>query len=519
MKERETELKLALSPEQAQTLVDEKALRRFRAGPAQTRRLTSTYYDTPRQLLRKRGIALRVRDDGTSLCQTLKVPTSGPAGMQNFMEWTLPLDSPVPILAAFDAPVLGKPAAIRRLSLSLQPLFTTDFERTTALLKTRRAKIELAVDQGLIRAGSKEAPAVETICEVELELISGNPSELLRIAIAICETRNARPSFLTKAQRGYALVSPTVGRGSRKASPTALSTEMTIHGAFREITTGTLEQLIANIEPASHGDPDGVHQLRVGMRRLRAALGAFKTVLPYHKRKAFNSELRWFQQRFAPARDWHVFLTETWPRLAESGVLSGSALHTLRRVAREERRTTTAAAIDHLQSRRFSRFLLEFEKWIADLDADHKSILDRPLVPFARRVLRDTRSDLTADTRPLGRLSTAELHELRKIGKKARYATEFFSSLWPGEHVEPYLHQMERLQQAFGDINDAAAASRIVWSLRPGRIDPTLASIVQNWSDSRAREAMRAARPVWRRFRVARTFWTKDRAVRPARAP
>jgi triphosphatase len=518
MKKRETELKLAVSPEQARTLVGAKALEPYRAGRAQSRRLVSTYYDTPRHALRKRGMALRVRADGPQYWQTLKAPVPGPAGLQNFMEWTWPLDAPAPVLSHLVETGLGATAGVMHLLSGLRPVFTTEFKRTTALLETRRARIELAVDQGEIRTQARGRPAVETICEAELELVSGDPSELLRIALAICESCDARPAFATKARRGYALASPALRAEARKAPAVLLRSEMTIHEALRQIVSDSLDHLIANLEPAARSDPDGIHQLRVGLRRLRAVLHAFKTVLPQDERRRFNEELRWFQQCFAASRDWHVFLSETLPQLVADTGVSGRNLEKLRRVAREERRRATRAAIDHLKSRRYSQLLLQLQQWIGALDARHESSLDRPLVPFARRVLRSTHRAMLAETRPLSRLSTAELHELRKTGKQARYATEFFASLWPHDRVKPYLKRVEGLQTRFGHVNDAAVASRLVTTLKPGRIDPRIADLVQLWSDDRVKKSVHAARRGWLHYRKARPFWSHARAINPNRS-
>ena len=99
------------------------------------------------------------------------------------------------------------------------------------------------------------------------------------------------------------------------------------------------------------------------------------------------------------------------------------------------------------------------------------------------------------------------MHELRKRGKKARYATEFFRTLWTSDDLKTYLKLMGRLQDGLGAANDAAVARQILWTVRPSRLDPDFIRIVQGWSRKRIDECIREAQPDWRRLRRAKPFW------------
>jgi CHAD domain-containing protein len=181
----------------------------------------------------------------------------------------------------------------------------------------------------------------------------------------------------------------------------------------------------------------------------------------------------------------------------------------LRRVAQYERRRATSAALEILESRRYARLILQFQRWVASLAIDAAdAALERPVVPFARRMLRDTRRELLAEKRPLPRLAPATLHEVRKRGKKSRYAMEFFSSLWPAETVSAYLSTMEALQDRLGESNDASVAVRLLSALRPGRLDPEVLEPVQRWTNTRVTECITAAQPHWRNLRRAKAFWS-----------
>ena len=150
---KEYELKLSLTPEVAQKLTKKKALSGVSKKRRQQRRLVSTYFDTPRHILRKSGMALRIRNDGRQRTQTLKIGTTGPAGLQNHDEWSAVIDGDRPNFDRIDDEELARSLARRRCEDRLNSVFTTDIERTSMLLKTPGAKVELAIDQGHIRAG------------------------------------------------------------------------------------------------------------------------------------------------------------------------------------------------------------------------------------------------------------------------------------------------------------------------------------------------------------------------------
>lgn len=508
----ETELKLSLSPAVANRILRYKGLKPLRRGRRAKRHLVSTYFDTPRHALRKSDIALRVRDNGNGREQTIKAPFRGPAGLQNFREWTVAVNGDSPNLRAVDDPALSRSLSRRRYEKRLGPVFTTDFEREAVRLRTKGTEFELAVDQGVIHAETPGGYVEEPICEAEFELLSGDPARMFDIALELCEAYDIRLGHLTKAQRGYALARPALRPRPLKAPKVTLTEDMSVGEAFNFIISGALEHMFANEIPTLEGRAEGVHQTRVAMRRVRAALRAFKRILPYDKRKAFNGEFRWFQQRLAPARDWQVFLSETLPRIASYAPGQEEAMERLRRIARAERRRAVGDAAACLESRRYARLLLQFERWIASVEKEVGSkTFSQPVKPFAKSVLGRTWRYFLEDTRPLSRLPDEDLHEIRKRGKKARYATQFFSSLWSGPEVPPFMKLMGRFQDSLGKTNDAIVARHILAAVKPGRLDPSVIRLAQEWSQARMRKCLRTAQPQWRRLARTAPFWETER--------
>jgi inorganic triphosphatase YgiF len=499
----EVELKFTLDPVRANKLLKSTTVKRAARGKASRRKLVSTYFDTRQHTLRKAGAALRIRRGGKRLEQTLKLPADGPVGMQNQEEWNATIEGDQPDLHLYPRGVRRKLQRSRH-PLRLWPIFTTDIERSTRVLQRRGTRVELALDRGCI-VGHAATPREEPVCEVELELLKGNPLVMLDIAMELAESQHLQPLFQSKAMRGYVLARPALRPARFKALDVPLDVGMSVGEAFEAIAGEALRHLQANKQLVLDGLPGGIHQSRVAMRRMRAALRAFKSILPYDKRKAFNGELRWFQARLAPARDWHVFLTETLPRVARKA--DPALIERLRRLALRERRRATAEAQTLLQGRRFVRLLLQFQRWLLALEGDHGELFERPLKPFALTVLDKTRRDFLHDTRPLSRMSEEDRHTLRKNGKKARYATEFFSGLWEGEHTKRYLKLMESLQDQLGVANDAVVARMVLASLSPRSLDHAGLLLVQDWSREREVQAVRKGQPLWRKMQRSPPFW------------
>lgn len=198
----EIELKLALGNQGALRLRQHPALAEL---PGQRETLINTYYDTPDGALEAAKIALRIRRTPHRILQTLKTAGQGSGGLSSRGEWEWQLSD-----GNLDLAGLAQLAPIRALGVdaldSLQPCYTTDFERHSWLFEYADAKIEVALDQGEIRAGGRRV----SIDELELELKSGgrrsgDPAALWQLALQFAEQVPLRPANASKAARGTAL--------------------------------------------------------------------------------------------------------------------------------------------------------------------------------------------------------------------------------------------------------------------------------------------------------------------------
>lgn len=199
---REIELKLALAPEGPAALRHHPWLA---DGAATIQRLGNTYYDTPEGDLEAARMALRLRRIGARTLQTLKTSGAGGGGLSRRGEWEWEVPGPELDLAGLMnlEPMHREPMTLDARTLArLEPRFATDFRREVWSLTHRGARIEVALDEGEIRARGRQA----AICELELELKAGSPAALWDLAEALAESVPLRPADTSKAARGAALL-------------------------------------------------------------------------------------------------------------------------------------------------------------------------------------------------------------------------------------------------------------------------------------------------------------------------
>lgn len=499
----EIELKLALSPEGLERLRRHPLVRTHTQGRPVTRPLTSIYYDTPDFALARAGVTVRVRVVGHRNVQTVKARGSRAAGLFARREWEAPVASKtvdVPMLRATGVPVLVEGDAAERLV----PVFRTEIRRTARILAGDGWRLELALDHGSVRAGELS----EEICEVELELLEGNPGHLFTLARSIVAAVPARLTTLSKSDRGYSLAS---GRPPApvKARPVVVGREMSVAQGFQTVARNCLEHLLANEASLLAGDGEAIHQMRVALRRLRSAVKVFRRVVNGPQLDELSGQTRWLLDHLGPARDGDVFLDE----IVEPVVArypGNPALAALRGRWRDVRDDAVATAVAAVADRRFTEILLAAGAWVeaGDWLGGDQDTLDARLGPFAAAVLsKRHRRLLKAGGRRLAELGASDLHRVRILGKQMRYAGEFFAPLHPGKAARGFLASLAELQDVLGALNDIAVAEpRLV----AGQLDGDqawAAGVVAGWHEARRPALLETAEAAWRRFRKLEPFW------------
>ncbi len=507
----EIELKLALAPGDAGRFRRHPLLASLKQEPARTERLVNTYYDTSALRLQKSRIALRIRHAGKQLVQTIK--RDAMPGQSGFVrgEWERPVESDVPDLSGIDDPGLRAVLVPRRGRLALTPVFATDFRRTVWLLKTADAEAECALDIGEIRAGKTSQP----ICEVELELKSGDPAALFAMAQSLNRTVPLRLELASKAARGYALAAGAKP-GPKSSQAVQLHDAMTGQTAISVIGQACLSHMAANIEGAKEGkDPEYVHQLRVGIRQLRGALSAFRKEIPAEDRQTITAEMRWLLQEVGPAREWDVLLEETFAPLMKR-FQGREGLKCLKTAAEEHRAAEYERLRQSLRSPRCCELLLQTAAWLDawsrqehGAEATEESRVRLPLKELAAGILKERHRKVMKLGRRIRKLDAAELHRLRIEIKKLRYAARFFETLWPKRASSRYLAALGDLQNVLGAMNDAAVATGHIEQLAGEAAAGAEQDVglLLGWISAHLRQHGKEMRKVWERFAEMDPFW------------
>jgi len=499
---REIELKLAATPEVLRRLRKLPALGSGAEGPWCSETLRAIYYDTAERTLAAEGIGFRVRRSGRRIVQTVK--TAGEAGAaSNRLEAEAPLLSEGPDARLIPDPELRQ-QVLGLVAGGLVPVFETQIRRQKRVLARDGARIEVALDLGEIR----NATAAEPVAEVELELLEGTPGVLFALARDLVAAEpTLEVALASKAERGHALGSPHE-RAAVKASPVALPEGAGAGSALAMVVRSCLAQVIANQPAVRAGLPDGVHQMRVALRRLRAALAAARTLSTSAAAAAIEAEARDLAQVLGAARDWDVFTSQILEPVqaafpAEAGLIELGAR------AATARAQAWGTLLRATEAPRLTLFVLDAAAWAEDLAASPLAEA-MPAVELARTVLRKRRKKATALGSRLESLSIDERHDLRKELKKLRYGGEFFESLFSGKAAGGFRKALAGLQDTFGALNDAATAAHLLETLVEGRATPEVArasGIVAGWHAHAATTAFADAKKRWDRFASTRPFW------------
>ena len=471
----ELEIKL-LIPAAAIEAVAAHPLLQGAAAPKVQRQVT-TYFDTPGWDLAHMGASLRIRRRGRARVQTLKLrDAAGQAFERGEWEWPVTADAPDRALLA-ETPLAALLAAMPPFA----PVFATTIARRLHVLEREGSVIEVALDAGEVRAGA----AAEPILELELELKSGPAAPLFALAEALQAGLPLTLGAESKAERGWRL-STGRPRAVTKPGPVALPPGASAAEAFRRIIGAGLTGLLANLPAAA--EVEGVHQLRVGIRRLRAALALFRPLLDPVPADRFGLELRRLGQVLGAARDWDVFCAET------LAVVPAAAA--LRPAAEAARAAARRALAEELAGPALSAVVLGLAAWAeaAPIPAGRLAAamprLERRLARKARRRGRRIRQ------RP-----PADLHALRKAVKKLRYGVEALAPLHRRRQARAFLAGCAALQAELGLMNDAAMAEAMAGRLDAAAPAEAVAAL-RDWAAARQAKALERIPRAWHRFKA-----------------
>jgi triphosphatase len=423
----------------------------LRAHGARTQRLRAHYFDTPNGRLARARIALRLRLEGRHWIQTLKADGQGIAHRMEHEVRVVGVPGRVP---ALDPHRHDDSDAGKVLAASLQAApngglverFATDVQRLVCrIFDERGSTIEAALDRGQVSAGSHVAP----ITELELEHHSGPTQALFDLAIAWIEHGGLWLSATTKAERGERLLQAQRSAPAIKAQQPQLPHRADGATVMRAVLQATLQQVVANASNIAEGHEhaETIHQLRVGLRRLRTVLRELAGLSPAIK------------------PEWTTVLSAAFGKLGQRrdhDVVSAAVRPLLEAVAAPRLTWTPPERVDPVAVVRDTAFQVTLVSILALAHGDPAHFA--ALTPEATRQglakrLDELHRKVDRDGRRFEKLPLEKQHQVRKRLKRLRYLAELTGSLWPGHAVQSYLKRMNAAQDALGHHNDVAVAA------------------------------------------------------------
>jgi triphosphatase len=289
---------------------------------------------------------------------------------------------------------------------------------------------------------------------------------------------------------------------------TCVAAGMTVGQAYTAILGDGLAQLLQHAAGVRKGvDPESVHQMRVGLRRLRLALRLFDQWITAPP--DLLAELGWLGVRLGAARDADVLADTTLAAMART-CPPDEAIVALQEAARRHAQALHKLAATAVKSPRCVRLVRDLTAWHqgapwqATADDAQLKDLHQPIGAAAARMLRRRHARLVEIGKALNPDLPAERHRLRIAAKKLRYATEFFQSLPTAKHTRRRLHRLGKLLDLLGSLNDAAVADRLLHDL--ALREPALtgsASFARGYLCATTAQRLPELAPCWRRLLVA----------------
>ncbi|WP_299478276.1 CYTH and CHAD domain-containing protein [uncultured Roseibium sp.] len=515
---REIELKLELDQSAQDAMKRVGAIRGFSAGRAVTKTLQSIYFDTPDQALRKARISLRVRKSGRSWVQTVKIGTGVVGGLSSPVEAEHPVKGRALDFSVIEDPKVSKTLSEVIADAPLSECFETIMKRTTRVLtrESDGAEIELAFDTGNILAGEGGQPLVE----LEMELKSGPSAAIYDAAITLLNDVPFRFSPYSKAERGYLFAEGQTAETPKPCFAEAIrfTPGTSVELAFRDVLRSCLKQISENrVVVLGSEDPEGPHQLRVGLRRLRSAFRLFKPVLNPATVAPLDRMARTIASEVGSMRDLDVLIDEIVEPLIEKAPASLSFDALLETLNASRGEDTRGAVLTHLRSAEVNAFLLdlaaytETRGWLDPENFDQTALLAKPIEIHSGKALAKQWKKVLGYGKRLEKLTIPERHDMRKAMKKMRYGIEFYGSLYPADTVKPFLKRMKKLQDIFGYLNDVAMAETLPEKAKVSGKNALAATqaigFVIGWHEAQCHTMWQHAKGYWDATRETHRFW------------
>ena len=430
----------------------------LKEGKISRQRLQARYFDTADGALAAQGLVVRIRKEGRRWVQTAKGPTSR---LLERLEHNVPLAQPTAgteptvDLARHTGTPVGK-AIAKALNLQpgedfppFTPIYETDVHRTTRLLEHAGSVMEIALDQGRIQSGVQSVD----ICELEVELKQGQPEHAVALARQWCADYGLSVSSISKSMKCQRLRNPDAAVPAVAAAGPEFQQGATGAQIVAAVLQSCLNQILPNASEvaAASSDPHHVHQLRVGIRRLRTALRELEGLTDAFD-TAWESALVHVFRQLGEHRDHGHLERSLQPTLRSAdgpGVNFGQTGKDI---------PDPAAAVRAPVFQDVLLALVGFVHRSAPQAANHR-VSDRDVIKqILRKRLKKLRLQALHEGEKFTQLNETDQHRVRKRLKRLRYLSEFAAPFFKARKLNAFISALKPAQDALGLYNDELMA-------------------------------------------------------------
>jgi len=306
---------------------------------------------------------------------------------------------------------------------------------------------------------------------------------------------------MTEASRRGLAMAPVLEIGS--SSSPMISPETSVGAGLQAMLSVSLRGLRHPNHRGETERPESVHRFRVGLRRLRSLISAFRSVLPEAERKALGARLSALGKRYSRVREWDVFLTGTLRPMA-AALEDEPALLELEACAREARQRALPGPVNFHAEAQEVASAIAAANWLHHPSPEFAGEWRGNLKDFATKLLAKNHRRLRKRLKAVDLDRQESFHELRIQAKKMRYPIEMFENMFDRNAVDDYLERLIAVQDALGHLNDALVARSLVDELplssRPqGLANGWLAHEIESCRERfpSAAKKLRKATPFW----------------------
>jgi len=329
----------------------------------------------------------------------------------------------------------------------------------------------------------------------------------------------------SKSERGYELVEGDAPSPIKTVSA-SLSRKLTTEAAFKSVARACLHHLIANVPVLRAGNPEGLHQARVSLRRLRAAISLFSGILHDGQTETIKRELKWLTGELAPARELDVIIKKV-VQAPNKPKHRNKGLARLKDDFTSQRQDAFKRAQSAFATARYRALALDLVTWMESGDWTRndddlrRALRERPIAKTASEQLSFRWKRILKRGKRLSSLSSQKRHKLRIAAKKLRYASEFFASVFRRKanvrRQKRFIAGLKGLQDSLGDLNDIVAneavSARLAQQTKPNQTSEDQAGKafsagrLAGTEEARFAAVLKSAGKAYKTFSNTMPFW------------